>query len=1355
MKRFISIILSIVLVISLLPTTSVMAEADVTPPELESITVDKKEATVGDTVKVSVKASDNVGVQQVNLHYQKPITGNTIVLSMNYNESTKAFEGMIPITDESESGTYSIRYLRVKDPSGNELLLASYSGDQERLSGGEFVVSGTNGADITAPKLEGINVNISEATVGDTVKVSVKASDNVGVQQVNLHYQKPITGNTIVLSMNYNESTKAFEGMIPITDESESGTYSIRYLRVKDLSGNELLLASYSGDQERLSGGEFVVSGTSGADITAPKLENISVSHQKATYGDEVKISVKASDNRGIQQVNLHYQKPITGNTMVLTMNYSENTGAYEGMIPITDGSEIGTYSIRYLRVKDTSGNELLLASYSGDQEKLSGGEFSVITESNSPIFKSLSINNSKVEAGDSVSIDVNAKDDTNLNNATITYISPISKEESAFTLSYDHEKELLTGSVPVQKEMELGKWKVKSIEITDTNKNRLLVNSSDTDLSAGDFTVIKSVEPLDAYVISSNTTWSNTTINSDVYIAQNVTLSVRDNVTINGDVYTLGGFRSYGGLEINGSLITNSINFGYYTPSNGQAILSGSNSISSMVATNRILNDVPFKMYDTPLVSRDGKVKLTGATLPFVTVSVNGKSLEIRDNGTFKEEFFDVGGNDSLEVSVTDPFGYEYKKTFEVSEVYIDSITKDSKVITGKTLPDMKINLLSSGNELGSVQSDKEGRFELPVANLKENQVITLQVFDESNKLVVERTIKINDETPPPKPVVDEVTDRSEKVTGLTEPKATVFVKAGSKELGKTTASDSGDFSIPISAQKAGSKLTIFAVDAAGNQSESANAVILDRTAPEAPEVVFASETSISGKAEPGAKVVVSAGEVELGKTTSSSSGEFTVSIEQQVPGTNLSVVAIDEAGNQSEPQVVIVEDITAPEKPIVTKLDETSVAGTAETGSTVFVVTNKEVLGSGEVDASGAFNITFTKQAPGTIVEIYVVDSAGNESEVVTEEILDKTAPVQPSITLATEKSVKGTAEPLSEIQVTVGGKTFVTHASTKGDFYVEYNEQPVGSELKVVAFDKAGNKSKTATAIINSKTKRIAGKDRYQTAIEISKEAFKEGAETALLVRGDNFPDALAAAPLAYKLDGPILSTPKTKLLKETKDELKRLGVKKVIIIGGSGAVSKEVEAQLSDLGYNPDRISGKNRYETAAKIAERINSDKAVVAYGFNFADALAVAPFAARNGIPILLSDKDKLPESTKAALRKQTIVVGGTGVISDNVLNQLPTATRLSGKSRYDTNRAIVKHFDVKASRAFVATGRNYADALTGSVAAAKENAPLLLVEPTKLPDPISNLIKEYNYDQYSILGGKGVVSEEIGEVLK
>ncbi|MDQ0226823.1 cell wall-binding repeat-containing protein [Metabacillus niabensis] len=284
----------------------------------------------------------------------------------------------------------------------------------------------------------------------------------------------------------------------------------------------------------------------------------------------------------------------------------------------------------------------------------------------------------------------------------------------------------------------------------------------------------------------------------------------------------------------------------------------------------------------------------------------------------------------------------------------------------------------------------------------------------------------------------------------------------------------------------------------------------------------------------------------------------------------------------------------------------------------------------------------------------------------------------------------------------------------------------------------------------------TNRLQGSDRYETAVNISKAGWITS-NTVVLARGDSFPDALAGGPLAYKENAPILLTHQASLTAKTKAEIIRLNAKKVIILGQTGAVSSKVESQLRQMGINNiERIGGKTRYATAALVAKRLPSDKAIVAYGYNFPDVLSVAPYAAKNGIPILLTDNDGLPAVTKDALTGKTsaTIVGGTVVVSDKVKNSLPVATktRIAGNERWETSSIVSQKLPLGNKRAFIAYGKNFPDALAGSVLAAKMNAPLLLVDQPRIPSAITQV--KNNYPAFTILGGTVAVSDAVKEQL-
>ena len=286
------------------------------------------------------------------------------------------------------------------------------------------------------------------------------------------------------------------------------------------------------------------------------------------------------------------------------------------------------------------------------------------------------------------------------------------------------------------------------------------------------------------------------------------------------------------------------------------------------------------------------------------------------------------------------------------------------------------------------------------------------------------------------------------------------------------------------------------------------------------------------------------------------------------------------------------------------------------------------------------------------------------------------------------------------------------------------------------------------------------RIAGDIRYDTAIEISKTGWAK-ADTVILARGDEFADSLAGVPLGHALDAPILLTPSDKLWNTTKDEIKRLQAKQVVILGGEKAISNQIEADLKKQGLSVKRIAGDTRFETAAYIADELapnGTKQAVVANGMDFPDALSVAAHAAKEGLPILLTRPDVLPKGTEAAIKKlglkETIVVGGPQAVHDKIANQLPSVKRLHGHDRYGTNIAIAKHFGVENKHQYVATGKEYADALTGAVLAAKQNSGIILVH-HRVPKDTAPYIQEEQVKFLSVFGGEVAVSKEVFAALK
>lgn len=280
------------------------------------------------------------------------------------------------------------------------------------------------------------------------------------------------------------------------------------------------------------------------------------------------------------------------------------------------------------------------------------------------------------------------------------------------------------------------------------------------------------------------------------------------------------------------------------------------------------------------------------------------------------------------------------------------------------------------------------------------------------------------------------------------------------------------------------------------------------------------------------------------------------------------------------------------------------------------------------------------------------------------------------------------------------------------------------------------------------------RLGGIDRYETAIKISKDGWSQS-DNIILVSGENFPDAISAAPLAKKYNAPILITESKKLNSQILGEIQRLGAKDVYIVGGTGVISESIYQELKNINIQVNRISGQDRYETSVKVAEKIGTSNGIVlASGENFPDALSIASVAAIKQMPILLTRSKELPYITKEFINNNVInnnyIVGGTAVVGDNITNDLTNAKRLSGTDRYETNLSIVNEFlgDLNFNNVYLAYGQNFPDALAGSAAAAKDSAPIILSNKTKSNSVSIIRTKEDSISLLKILGGTSGISD-------
>ena len=263
-------------------------------------------------------------------------------------------------------------------------------------------------------------------------------------------------------------------------------------------------------------------------------------------------------------------------------------------------------------------------------------------------------------------------------------------------------------------------------------------------------------------------------------------------------------------------------------------------------------------------------------------------------------------------------------------------------------------------------------------------------------------------------------------------------------------------------------------------------------------------------------------------------------------------------------------------------------------------------------------------------------------------------------------------------------------------------------------------------------------LTGSDRYETAVKISKEGWKNGSDKVVIINGDVSIDGIISTPLATTYNAPILLVEKNNVPNSVKSELKRLNPKDIIIIGDENAISKTTANQIkSTVNASQTRLNGSNRYETSLLIAKEIDKNHDVEKVYITNAnggevDALTIAAKAGQDKQPIILTDKDSITDNTYKWLKSEDLqnayFIGGPQMISTNVINKVNDITkdnvtnnRVYGADRHETNANVIKKFytDDELEAVLVAKSDVLVDALAAGPLAANLKSPILITPKT------------------------------------
>jgi putative cell wall-binding protein len=293
----------------------------------------------------------------------------------------------------------------------------------------------------------------------------------------------------------------------------------------------------------------------------------------------------------------------------------------------------------------------------------------------------------------------------------------------------------------------------------------------------------------------------------------------------------------------------------------------------------------------------------------------------------------------------------------------------------------------------------------------------------------------------------------------------------------------------------------------------------------------------------------------------------------------------------------------------------------------------------------------------------------------------------------------------------------------------------------------------------------TSRVAGEDRYSGAVEVSKKAYPSGADVVYVVTGENYPDALSAAPAAVVDHAPLLLTQTATLPTSVENEVRRLDPDRIVVVGGPNSVSAGVLAQLKSIVSDTVRVGGADRYEASRNVAEYAFGDgteRAYVATGTNFPDALSAGAAAGSKGAPVVLvyGEASAVDAATATLLDGLGVtaitVAGGPNSVSNGLassLNAIAPTTRQAGADRFAASAAINLEAFPFSNEAFVVTGLKFPDALVGSSWAGAIGAPLYVSHQDCVTAEALAAMANQGVMHVTLIGGRDSLSSAVADL--
>lgn len=320
------------------------------------------------------------------------------------------------------------------------------------------------------------------------------------------------------------------------------------------------------------------------------------------------------------------------------------------------------------------------------------------------------------------------------------------------------------------------------------------------------------------------------------------------------------------------------------------------------------------------------------------------------------------------------------------------------------------------------------------------------------------------------------------------------------------------------------------------------------------------------------------------------------------------------------------------------------------------------------------------------------------------------------------------------------------------------------------------------------------RISGFDRYETALNVNKKYFYNvGNQSAVLAGGGDFRTALYGSYLASSLKIPYFINPKSGLRSDVFNQIKKLNIKSIFIVGTYDEIDSTVSNYLETKGIRIHRLFDRQMFDYGEAYIRILPYEVDNIVFSFlfpnqeirntiasaiyvndkKFPDLLSSAPFAAelaRNRGTFLVNPYDLMIDPSDFAEDEPSLhymTIGGYDSIDKRIKtaeytidNIIPNdSRRIAGSDRYETAievaKSYKKYLNKDISTVILVNGQNYPDALSSGSSATAESGAVLLTNPNILTKSTKDYILNNNIKKVIIIGGEKSVSKTIENELK